>query len=68
MGKARSPNEWRVATMEVEDMGYKETLISPLNGDYWIIASKSEHIMAKLIMDDELWLREWLEEWHPWIF
>lgn len=56
VGKVRSPNEWRAATMEAEDMGYKEILISPLNGDYWIITSKSEHIMASLIMDDELWL------------
>lgn len=49
-------------------MGYKGILISPLSDDSWVMARKSKQTMAKLITEDDLWIREWLEEWHPWSF
>lgn len=54
--------------MEIKEMGYKDVLISPLNGDLWVIASKFKQTMVKLIMEDDLWIREWLKDWHSWSF
>lgn len=42
--------------MEIENMGYMDKLISPLNGESLMIASKVEQNMVKPIMDDELWI------------
>lgn len=49
-------------------MGYHDIRISPLNGELWVFTSKSELSIVNLIKEDEKWIREWLEEWHPYKF
>lgn len=52
VGKSRSPNNWRDAIAEIEEMGYVDILICPLNRESWLIASKNEQSMKKLLMDE----------------